>query len=147
MSTMPSLVSQPLPSAQISGVVFSGFGLSALPFSALQSLLINPANVAPQPMEVRQRPRGVLQHVFQDCRANVTCPLYFRDPGLLASLPGSMLTLSAVYTALLVLGVMMAVEKPQVQSPRPRPLSYQFCLHRVRRQVRRVLSEKDLGTP
>ena len=39
-------------SAQIAGVVFSGFGLSALPFSAIQSLLINPANVAPQAAEV-----------------------------------------------------------------------------------------------
>ena len=94
-------------------------------------------------MEVTQHARLVSLHVLQECRANVTCPRYFRDPGFLANLPGSMLTVGAVYTGLLVIGNVLAVEKPMVTHP---PRNH-FCFHLVRRQARRVFSEKDFGTP
>jgi len=84
---------------KISGLVFAGFGLSASVFSGLQSVLINPSNLAPKQEE--------------HCIGEPSCPAYFDQRDLLDSLPLSMVVLSAIYTGLLVPGLLLAVERPK----------------------------------
>jgi len=84
---------------KISGIVFAGFGLSASVFSGLQSVLINPSNLAPKQEE--------------QCQGETSCPAYFDQAELLHSLPFSMVMLSVIYTGLLIPGLLLAVERPK----------------------------------
>jgi len=84
---------------KISGIVFAGFGLSASVFSGLQSVLINPSNLAPKQEE--------------RCQGETSCPAYFDQAELLHSLPFSMVMLSVIYTGLLIPGLLLVVERPK----------------------------------
>ena len=78
---------------KVCGIVNSGFGLSPTVFSPIQSLLVNPKNIPPETAE------------------NSTVA-YFTDQDVLTNVPPALLYMSAIYTAVFIIGVCLAVERP-----------------------------------
>ena len=88
---------------KIIGIINSGFGLSATVFAPIQSVLVNPSNIAP---EASNRSES---------------SSYFTDRSVLANTPPALLYLAAIYLGLLSIGIMITREKPsQAEKENPR---------------------------
>ena len=62
---------------------------------------------------------------FMDCNSSKTFK-YFTDAGLLERIPQAMLYLAAVYTVLIVIGLLMITEKPKTNDDKQPSLSSKF---------------------
>ena len=84
---------------KVIGFVNGGFGLASTVFSPIQSVLVNPANIPPA--------------TSSNATEEMSSSSYFTDPEVLANVPLLLLYMSALYTVLLSIGVMLLVEKDQ----------------------------------
>ena len=81
---------------KIIGIINSGFGLSATVFAPIQSVLVNPSNIAPG----------------SNTTQSSTSSSYFTERSVLANAPPALLYLAAIYLGLLSIGILMTKEKP-----------------------------------
>ena len=88
---------------KIIGIINSGFGLSATVFAPIQSVLVNPSNIAPEGSNRSESSS------------------YFTDRSVLANTPPALLYLAAIYLGLLSIGIIITREKPsEAQKENPR---------------------------
>ena len=91
---------------KIIGIINSGFGLSATVFAPIQSVLVNPSNIAPEGSNRSQ---------------SSSSSSYFTDRSVLANTPPALLYLAAIYLGLLSIGIIITREKPsEAQKENPR---------------------------
>ena len=94
-----------------------GFGLSPTVFSPLQSLLVNPANLAPGNTSLDTRYQGVPRRVPATSLGTSYLTWYYKryftEPAVLDNVPPTFLYMSAIYAAIFAVGICLAVEKPR----------------------------------
>ena len=76
---------------KVMGVITSGYGLSSTIFAPIQTLIINPANIAPVQKE--------------------NSSSFYFEPEVLDNFPSSFLYLGGIYSVLFILGISMTAEK------------------------------------
>ena len=84
---------------KVIGFICGGFGLSSTVFAPLQSVLVNPENVAPDSSNIT---------------ANVSS--YFTDQHVLDNVPHLMLYLTAIYAVVYTVGLVLVVGAPSPDS-------------------------------
>lgn len=90
----------------IIGIIYGGFGLSSI-FSPLQSLIINPKNLAPTRINIT--------NITATEEVPSTSALYFTDTEVLMNFKNGLLYMSATYTVMLSIGAALMVEKEPSQ--------------------------------
>ena len=88
-----------------SGIVVAGFGLGALGFNALQTVYINPHNVAPHPDPDRPEQK------------------YFTDPDLLERVPWTFIIMGGTYAVMQLIGSLVITEPPPDYGSKDEPSS------------------------
>jgi len=81
---------------KVLGIITSGYGFSSFVFAPLQTLMINPSNIAPVP----------------ESNTNSSSS-YFESEEVLDNVPTTFLYLGAIYAALFSVGILLTVEKPR----------------------------------
>ena len=83
---------------KVLGFINGGFGLSSTVFSPLQSILVNPDNIAPVPVQSSEN------------SSLASSSSYFMDETVLNNVPKSLLYLSAIFGSIFIVGIYLVVE-------------------------------------